>query len=141
MLEQEFASARQTFDAVLEKMPRDGTIGLVHDVDADGVTAGVVWQRVLERLGFRVARLSSNRERNVWTESNRALISAVQPDFLWVLDLGCRDEKVLQGVPTAFLDHHRPEGVLARRYADYRLRLARSAQHFVDDLRTGARQS
>ena len=112
MLEQEFALARQTFDAVIEKMPRDGTIGLVHDVDADGVTAGVVWQRVLERLGFRVARLSTNRERNVWTESNRALISAVKPDFLWVLDLGCRDEKVLPGVPTAFLDHHRPEGVL-----------------------------
>ena len=112
MLEQEFIAARQTFDAVLEKMPRDGTIGLVHDVDADGVTAGVVWQRVLERSGFRVARLSTNRERNVWTESNRELIAAVKPDFLWVLDLGCRDEKVLEGVPTAFLDHHRPEGVL-----------------------------
>lgn len=112
MLEKEFASARQTFDAVLEKMPRDGTIGLVHDVDADGVTAGVVWQRVLERLGFRVARLSTNRERNVWTDSNREKIAAVNPGFLWVLDLGCRDEKVLPGVPTAFLDHHRPEGVL-----------------------------
>ena len=112
MLDQEFIAARQTFDNVLEKMPRAGTIGLVHDVDADGVTAGVVWQRVLERLGFNVARLPTNRERNVWTESNRALIAAVNPDFLWVLDLGCRDEKVLPGVPTAFLDHHRPEGVL-----------------------------
>ena len=85
MLEQEFIIARQIFDAVLEKMPRDGTIGLVHDVDADGVTAGVVWQRVLERLNFKVARLSTNRERNVWTESNREKIAAVKPDFLWVL--------------------------------------------------------
>ena len=93
-------------------MTRDGTIGLVHDVDADGVTAGVVWQRVLERLNFKVARLSTNRERNVWTESNRAKIAAVAPNYLWVLDLGCRDEKVIEGVPTAFLDHHRPEGVL-----------------------------
>ncbi len=113
MLDQEFAAARQTFDAVLERMPRDGTVGLVHDVDADGVTAGVVWQRVLERLGFRVARLSTNRERNVWTESNREKIAEVNPDFLWILDLGCRDEKVLPGVKAAFLDHHRPEGVLA----------------------------
>ena len=112
MLTPEFNSARQTFDAVIEKMPRDGTIGLVHDVDADGVTAGVVWQRVLERLGFRVARLMPNRERNVWTDENRAAIAAANPDFLWVLDLGCRDEKVLENVPTAFLDHHRPEGVL-----------------------------
>ena len=114
MLETQFNSARQTFDAVLETMPQGGTIGLVHDVDvdADGVTAGVVWQRVLERAGFRVARLMPDRERNVWTESNRAKIAAVSPDFLWVLDLGCRDEKVLPGVPTVFLDHHRPEGTL-----------------------------
>ena len=112
MLEQEFAAARQTFDAVLERMPRDGTIGLLHDVDADGVTAGVVWQRVLERLGFAVARQMPDRERNAWTPGNRAAVAAVKPDFLWVLDLGCRDEKVLDGIPTAFLDHHRPEGVL-----------------------------
>ena len=112
MLEPEFELARQTFGAVIDQMPQGGTIGVVHDVDADGVTAGVVWQRVLERLGFRVARLATNRERNVWTDSNREKIAAVQPDFLWVLDLGCRDEKVLPDVPTAFLDHHRPEGVL-----------------------------
>ena len=112
MLEQEFAIARQTFDSIIERMPREGTIGLVHDVDADGVTAGVVWQRVLARLGFSVARLSTNRERNVWTESNREKIAETKPEFLWVLDLGCRDEKVLPDVPTAFLDHHRPEGVL-----------------------------
>ena len=113
MLESEFNAARQTFDEAIQKMPREGTIGLVHDVDADGVTAGVVWQRVLQRLDFQVARLATNRERNVWTDSNRAKIAAVKPDFLWVLDLGCRDEKVLSGVPTAFLDHHRPEGVLS----------------------------
>ena len=112
MLDQEFELARQTFDAVVQTMPRDGTIGLVHDVDADGVTAGVVWQRVLERLGFEVSRLMPDRERNVWTENNRAKIASVNPDFLWVLDLGCRDEKVLPNVATAFLDHHRPEGVL-----------------------------
>ena len=112
MLEQEFARARQTFDQVVEQMPRDATIGLIHDVDADGVTAGVVWQRVLQRLDFTVARLMPDRERNVWTNANRARIAAVTPDFLWVLDLGCRDEKVLPDVPTAFLDHHRPEGVL-----------------------------
>ena len=112
MLETEFAAARQTFDAVIKQMPRDGIIALVHDVDADGITAGVVWQRVLERLGFNVSRLMPERERNVWTDANRARIAAVKPDFLWVLDLGCRDEKVLENIPTAFLDHHRPEGVL-----------------------------
>ena len=112
MLDQEFAAARQTFDAVISQMPRDGNIGLIHDVDADGVAAGVVWQRVLQRLNFRVARLMPDRERNVWTDANRARIAAVNPDFLWVLDLGCRNEKVLPGLQTAFLDHHRPEGVL-----------------------------
>ena len=112
MLEKEFAAARAQFEAAVQTMPREGTIGLVHDVDADGVTAGVVWQRVLERLGFNVSRLMPDRERNVWTDANRAAIAAVKPDFLWVLDLGCRDGKVLENTPTAFLDHHRPEGVL-----------------------------
>lgn len=112
MLEIQFAAARAQFDAILQIMPRDGTIGVVHDVDADGVAAGVVWQRVLERLGFRVARMMPDRERNVWTPDNRAAIAALNPDFLWVLDLGCRDEKVVENIPTAFLDHHRPEGVL-----------------------------
>ncbi len=112
MLDQEFNSARAQFDAVTAKMPRAGTIGLIHDVDADGVTAGVVWQRVLERLDFKVSRLMPDRERNVWTPDNRARVAAVKPDFLWVLDLGCRDEKVLPNIPTAFLDHHRPEGTL-----------------------------
>ena len=48
----ELASARQTFAQFLEKIPRDARVAAMHDSDADGVTAGVLWQRGLERLKY-----------------------------------------------------------------------------------------
>lgn len=33
------------------------------------------------------------------------------PDRLFVLDLGSRSESILPGVPTCFIDHHRPAGI------------------------------
>ena len=84
----------------------------LHDSDADGVSSGVLWQRAVERLKFSdIARLAPNRERNAWTESNRALVAAQHPQRLFVLDLGAGPHKVLSDVPTCFIDHHRPEGI------------------------------
>jgi len=52
-----------------------------------------------------------DRERSPWTPANRARAAAAAPDALFVMDLGSRGEPVLEGVPTCFVDHHRPEGV------------------------------
>jgi single-stranded-DNA-specific exonuclease len=83
----------------------------LHDSDADGVCAGVLWQRALERLGYAfVQRVIPDRERNAWTKVNRERTHAAQPQALWVMDLGSQSEPVLPGVPTCFIDHHRPEG-------------------------------
>lgn len=99
------------FASFLDACDRAARTVILHDSDADGVTAGVVLLRALERLGFTdVARVIPNRERDAWAPSNRALLAAHEARALFVLDLGCRDEP-LADAPTCFIDHHRPEGV------------------------------
>lgn len=105
-------AARRLFSEFLSRCEPSQRIVCLHDSDADGITAGVLWQRALERLRFAdLVRMAPNRERNAWTESNRALVAAHQPGRLWVLDLGAQPVKVLCDVPTCFIDHHRPEGI------------------------------
>jgi single-stranded-DNA-specific exonuclease len=97
---QQFVSAIQPTDRLVA----------IHDSDADGVTAGVLWQRAFERTGFdQVQRILPDRERNAWTPANQQRIQAALPDRLFVLDLGSRSEPVLP-IPTCFIDHHYPEG-------------------------------
>lgn len=105
------ATARAAFAAFVADCPRDARLVCLHDVDADGLSAGALWQRTMERLGFTdLARLTPNRERNAWTEENRARVAAFHPERLFVLDLGSA-AAALGDVPTCLVDHHRPEGV------------------------------
>ncbi|MBD0388763.1 MAG: DHH family phosphoesterase [Nostoc sp. C3-bin3] len=87
-------------------------VAILHDSDADGVTAGVVLQLALQRAGYeKVTRVIPDRERNAWTDTNKERVIAAAPDYLFVLDLGSQSEPIIPGVPTCFIDHHRPEGV------------------------------
>jgi single-stranded-DNA-specific exonuclease len=68
-------------------------------------------QRALERLGFAaISRCPPTRERDAWSEANRNIIAAHNPEVLFVLDLGSRDEELFPGARTCFIDHHRPDG-------------------------------
>ncbi|MDX2232249.1 MAG: DHHA1 domain-containing protein [Leptolyngbyaceae cyanobacterium bins.349] len=105
-------AAHHPFQTFVAGIPKSAAVVALHDSDADGVTAGVVWQRALERAGFeRVVRVMPDRERNAWTPANRERIASTNPDFLFVMDLGSQAEPVLKGVPTCCIDHHHPEGV------------------------------
>lgn len=102
---------KASFAAFLEKLDRAQRTLVFHDSDADGVTAGVVLQRALERLQFTdIARSAPTRERDAWSPANRAVIDSFAPRSLFVLDLGSRDEPLIDG-PMCFIDHHRPDGV------------------------------
>src|SRR5688572_19652877 len=108
----DLTSARSAFANFLSRCTSKQKLVCLHDSDADGVTAGVIWQRALEHQGFRnLVRLAPDRERNAWTDGNRRRVAQHAPDRLWVLDLGCGPDKVLCDVPTCFVDHHHPEGV------------------------------
>jgi len=104
-------AARAAFSAFVAPLPRDAAVVALHDSDADGLAAGVLWQRGLERLGFsHIQRLLPDRQRSAWSEGNRQTLQDADPDRLFVLDLGSQPEPVLPGVPTCFIDHHRPGG-------------------------------
>lgn len=103
--------AQQVFSAFVSQIPEGAKSVALHDSDADGVAAGVVWQRAFERSGRAAQRLIPDRERNPWTATNQARVKATAPDRLFVLDLGSRAEPVLAGTPTCYIDHHYPEGV------------------------------
>jgi single-stranded DNA-specific DHH superfamily exonuclease len=92
-----------TFAEFVARIGRDERIVVLHDFDADGVTAGVVLQRALERAGFSdIVRVIPDRQR-------RASVAAFDPRALFVLDLGTQMET--NGAAACIIDHHRPEGV------------------------------
>ena len=105
-------AARHAFEAFVNSLARDERTVALHDSDADGVTAGVVWQRAFERAGFTQAmRVAPDRERNAWTTANKERERARAPVSLFVLDLGSQMEPIIENLPTCFIDHHHPEGV------------------------------
>jgi single-stranded-DNA-specific exonuclease len=109
-LEPEFETARSQFRSFLGKVPKNARLVGLHDVDADGLAAGVVWQRVCERAGYTPIRVLPDRERNAWTPENKKRLENAAPDALCALDLGISAAKIIEGVPTCYIDHHHPEG-------------------------------
>lgn len=105
-------AAQDAFKAFIALVKPDQRLVILHDSDADGITAGIVLQLALQRAGFKkVERVVPQRERNAWTDANRARVQATAPKYLFVLDLGSQSEPVIANIPTCFIDHHRPEGV------------------------------
>ncbi|MEA2488875.1 MAG: hypothetical protein QOH21_667, partial [Acidobacteriota bacterium] len=103
--------ARAALASFLAATPREARVLVFHDFDADGVTAGVVLQRTLERAGFtNVQRLPTMRERDAWSEANRARMADARPHTIFLLDLGSRDEPLVDGARCCIIDHHRPDG-------------------------------
>lgn len=102
-------TARRSFRSFLERVPSSGRHGILHDSDADGLAAGVLLERFLERSGRpAIARMPSGRERSPWSPANARRIAGIDADALFVLDLGSGATPLLRGTPTCFIDHHRP---------------------------------
>jgi single-stranded-DNA-specific exonuclease len=105
-------SAIAQFDPFLNTTPASTRVVALTDCDADGVAAGVVWRLGMQRLGYsNLGLVLPDRERNAWSDENRRRVRELEPGRLFVLDLGSQPEPVLPGIPTCFIDHHRPTGV------------------------------
>jgi single-stranded-DNA-specific exonuclease len=103
------------FKSFLEKIEKKQRVVCLHDSDADGVTAGVVWEFAMRRLGFEnIRRILPTRERNAWGAETRPIIENAAPDFLFVLDLGSQPQPLFGDAPVCFIDHHRPGGALEK---------------------------
>lgn len=108
----EFVAALEDFKGFLQNLqPMTHTTVLCHS-DADGVAAGSILYRTLQRLGFSsLTLLVTGKGANAYTPQTKQRVAHAHPAALFVLDLGCLSEPVLPDVPTCFIDHHRPLGV------------------------------
>ena len=102
-------TARNAFSAFLDSTPQNKRVVCLHDTDADGIAAGAVWQKAMQRIEYsNCVRVVPDRERNAWTSENKRRVAQQNPESLFVLDLGNQPHDVVENIPTCFVDHHRP---------------------------------
>lgn len=82
--------------------------------DCDGLGAGAVLVKALQRLGHAVAVEVTGKGGSAWAPDVAPRLARHDPQALVVADLGVRAEPVLAGVPTCLVDHHKPTGTPAR---------------------------
>jgi single-stranded-DNA-specific exonuclease len=85
---------------------------LSHD-DADGLSAGALLVRALERAGRPVRIRLVGRGESPWSDALAAELRTLDLGGLVVADLGVRPEPLAPGVPTILIDHHVPRGLPA----------------------------
>jgi single-stranded-DNA-specific exonuclease len=110
-LDTAMADAREVFQEWIGARDQAGRIVVFCHFDADGLAAGALFGRALPRLGFADVRVvPSGRGESAFSDGARRRIAALEPASLIVTDLGVNRLGVLSGLPTLYVDHHRPEG-------------------------------
>jgi len=111
-MEERLKEAIETFKAFLSQCPPSAHTLIISHSDADGIGAGAIMHKTLERLGFKdFSTLITGKGQNAYTPLTKRQAAEFAPERLFVLDLGCKEEPVVPEVPTLFIDHHRPYGV------------------------------
>lgn len=109
-----FPEAVHTLKLWLDAAPRDKRCVVFCHFDADGLAAGALFGRALPLLGFtEVVVVPSGRDESAFSDGARQRLAALEPASLIVTDLGVNARGTLEaeGVPTLYVDHHRPSGV------------------------------
>jgi len=108
----EFESALAVFKGFLHNLDPAAPVTVLCHSDADGVAAGAILYRTLQRLRFsQPTLLVTGKGANAYTPQTKQRVADARPAALFVLDLGCLEEPVVTGVLSCFIDHHRPLGV------------------------------
>lgn len=74
--------------------------------DVDGLSAGVLVVRALERLGASPIVELPGKGEHAHSAQMQARLRTLRGDALIVLDMGSRRGPIVQGVPTIVIDHH-----------------------------------
>lgn len=103
-------ASQHQFQTFLEQLERGRPIGVLCHSDVDGLAAGAILARTLERIGHTVAVEVTGKAENAWSADVRQRLARLQLQALLVTDLGSREQPLL-ALPTLLIDHHRPTGV------------------------------
>jgi len=101
----------QPFRPFVGRLDRGRPAAVLCHSDCDGLAAGAILAKSLDRAGHTISLEVTGKGGSTWDDASRRQLGRHSPQALIVADLGCRAEPVLPGVPTLFVDHHRPEGV------------------------------
>jgi single-stranded-DNA-specific exonuclease len=110
--EESWQGAEQALHAFLAQVPAEAQHVLLCHNDADGLAAGAIFFRSLERSGRHdLQLLPMGKGESAWSMSTIERVAAARPAAIFVLDLGSRAKPIFPGLPTLVIDHHRPLGV------------------------------
>ena len=87
-----------------------GNTAILSHGDADGLCSAALLKRFLAARGQKVRHLYPAKGENAFTPGTLSKVAALEPSSLFVLDLGVSDKEIAGGIPTLFIDHHRPLG-------------------------------
>lgn len=91
--------------------------------DVDGLAAGVLTLRAIERLGGEPVTELPGKGEHVHTASMRDRLARIRAAALVVLDMGSRAGPIVEDLPTIVIDHHdareTPDGVIFVSAAGY----------------------
>ncbi|UOG74828.1 DHH family phosphoesterase [Hymenobacter tibetensis] len=104
------------FRTFLDQIPTTGRVVVYCHFDADGLAAGALFGRGLNRINpqWQVEVVPSGKGENAFlTPGVQEMLLARKPDALIVTDLGVHAHGTLEtaGVPVLYVDHHIPEGM------------------------------
>lgn len=95
---------------------RGARIAIAPHTDVDGLAAGVLAVRTVERLGGTPVVVLPGKGEHVHSPSMRDRLRELRADGLVVLDMGSRRGPIVEDLPTIVLDHHdardTPDGVI-----------------------------
>jgi single-stranded-DNA-specific exonuclease len=105
-------AADRAFRAFVSALDPAGRPLVLSHSDADGLCAGAILYTALQRAGISYVQIMiTGKGEHAYTQGTRRRLEETAPPALFVLDLGCRGDPVLPGVPSLFVDHHHPLGV------------------------------
>lgn len=102
---------KESFRRFVASLSVGPPIAVLCHSDADGLPAGAILARTLERHGHTVVTEVTGKGEHAWSETVRQRLARIAPQALLVADLGSRDHPILEHIPTLLIDHHRPEGI------------------------------
>ncbi len=109
----ELAEAQNQFEQFVRAIGPAGLVVMLCDGDVDGLGAATVLWHYLHTVGFEENRLhvlQPGKGENAFTTATCQVVAELKPVALFVLDLGIRNQEIVPGVPTLFVDHHHSEG-------------------------------
>ena len=86
-------------------------VGVLYDVDVDGIFAGYITENYFERKGLKVVRYMNKKKRHGLNEHNVKTFIEDGIDWLFVVDAGSGDGEYIKqitdnGIRVIVLDHH-----------------------------------